>query len=46
MRFAFDIDQGMDVIPAYLGPEDFTADIARVWAEWQALATAMDLRVD
>ena len=37
---------GMDVIPAYLGPADFAADIAKVWTDWQALATAMNLTVD
>lgn len=37
---------GMDVIPAYLGPEAFAEDIAKVWADWQGLATAMGLTVD
>ena len=37
---------GMDVIPAYLGPEAFAEDIQTVWTAWQAMATAMNLTVD
>ncbi len=37
---------GMDVIPAYLGPEEFAQDIQQVWTAWQEMATAMNLTVD
>ena len=37
---------GMDVIPAYLGPDEFAEDIRTVWTAWQAMATAMNLTVD
>lgn len=36
----------IDVLPAYLGPEEFAQDIQQVWTMWQALATAMNLTVD
>ncbi|WP_135467140.1 Bug family tripartite tricarboxylate transporter substrate binding protein [Crenalkalicoccus roseus] len=36
----------MDTLPGYMGPAEFREHIARVWQEWEALATSMNLTVD
>lgn len=36
----------MDTLPGYLGPQEFREEIARIWKEWESLATSMNLTID